>query len=55
MSWSDNVVLGDIVQTRQQQPWTRTRIPSVRMRELATFLIKNEDITLLNAIGEGVK
>jgi hypothetical protein len=36
--------------------WTRRRIPSYNMRELARgkFLVNSEDITLLDCIGEGV-
>ncbi|CAI8033836.1 Hepatocyte growth factor receptor, partial [Geodia barretti] len=38
-----------------QVPWPRTRVPSHHMRELARgkFLVKSEDITLLDSIGEG--
>ena len=38
-----------------QVPRYRSRVPSYHMRELARgdFLVKNEDITLLDCIGEG--
>ena len=50
------VIVGEPEPTRQQAPWTKTRIPSYRLRELSmgTFLVENEKIVLLNCIGEGV-
>ena len=57
------IIVGEQVSTTQttesnflQVPGSRTRVPSHHMRELARgkFLVKSEDITLLDCIGEGV-